>query len=263
LVIAVFYSGDIATDYLLFAAALLGVLYFLSFRGYFSRFVLVAVGVMVWFLFLKSGIHPTVAGILLAFAVPIRQRIDTPMFVDNLMEIVSNIKAATKLKDPILSSEQIYQIDDLQAWTRKYQSPLQHFEHALHGWVAYFIIPIFALANAGVQITSDVPLDITLIRNMIICLVAGNSIGITSLVFIFSKLKLVEIPSDIAFRQVVGVAFLAGVGFTMAIFIAGLAFAGTPELIDSAKVGILIGSIISAIIGYVILWFSSDGKVSR
>ncbi|MFT7001548.1 MAG: NhaA family Na+:H+ antiporter, partial [Spirosomataceae bacterium] len=117
LVIAVFYSGDIATNYLLFAAALLGILYFLSFRGYFSRFVLVAVGVVVWFLFLKSGIHPTVAGILLAFAVPIRQRIKTPTFVDNLVEIADNIKQATKLEDPILSSEQIYQIDDLQAWT--------------------------------------------------------------------------------------------------------------------------------------------------
>jgi NhaA family Na+:H+ antiporter len=93
--------------------------------------------------------------------------------------------------------------------------------------------------------------------------VAGNSIGVTSLVFIFSKLKLIEIPSDIAFRQIVGVAFLAGVGFTMAIFIAGLAFANTPGLIDSAKIGILIGSIISAIIGYVILRFSSDGKVSQ
>jgi NhaA family Na+:H+ antiporter len=263
LVIAVFYSGDIATGYLLFAAALLGILYFLSFRGYFSRFVLVAIGVVVWFLFLKSGIHPTVAGILLAFAVPIRQRIDTPMFVDNLMEIVNNIKAATKLKDPILSSEQIYQIDDLQAWTSKYQSPLQHLEHALHGWVAYFIIPIFALANAGVQITSNVPLDMALIQNMAICLVAGNSIGVTALVLLFSKLKLIEIPSDITFRQIVGVAFLAGVGFTMAIFIAGLAFADAPELIDSAKIGILIGFVISAVIGYVILQFSSDAQVSQ
>jgi NhaA family Na+:H+ antiporter len=214
-------------------------------------------------LFLKSGIHPTVAGILLAFAVPIRQRIDTPMFVDNLMEIVNNIKAAAKLKDPILSSEQIYQIDDLQAWTSKYQSPLQHLEHALHSWVAYFIIPVFALANAGVQITSDVPLDMALIRNMIICLVAGNSIGVTALVLIFSKLKLIEIPSDITFRQIIGVAFLAGVGFTMAIFIAGLAFADTPELIDSAKIGILIGSIISAIIGYTILRFDRGGKVNQ
>jgi NhaA family Na+:H+ antiporter len=129
--------------------------------------------------------------------------------------------------------------------------------------VAYFIIPIFALANAGVQITSNVPLDMALIQNMAICLVAGNSIGVTALVLLFSKLKLIEIPSDITFRQIVGVAFLAGVGFTMAIFIAGLAFADAPELIDSAKIGILIGSVISAVIGYVILQFSSDAQVSQ
>jgi NhaA family Na+:H+ antiporter len=93
--------------------------------------------------------------------------------------------------------------------------------------------------------------------------VAGNSIGVTALVLLFSKLKLIEIPSDITFRQIVGVAFLAGVGFTMAIFIAGLAFADAPELIDSAKIGILIGSVISAVIGYVILQFSSDAQVSQ
>lgn len=262
LVIAVFYSGNIATNYLLIAAGLLGVLYFLSYRGYFSRFILVAIGVVVWFLFLKSGVHPTVAGILLAFAVPIRQRIETPLFLDNLVEIANNIKGATRLKDPILSNEQIYQIDDLQSWMRKYQSPLQHLEHALHGWVAYFIIPIFALANAGVQISSEVPLDTALILNLAICLVAGNSIGVTSLVYIFSKLKFIEVPTDIRFRQIIGVAFLAGVGFTMSIFIAGLAYANTPELVDSAKVGILVGSIISAIIGYCILRFGGGNAAT-
>lgn len=262
LVIAVFYSGEIATGYLFAAAALLAVLYFLSYRGYFSRFILVAAGIVIWFLFLKSGIHPTVAGILLAFSVPIRQQVLTPAFLSNLAEITNNIKVAARLKEPILSSEQIYQIDDLESWTRKYQSPLQHFERTLHGWVAYFIIPVFALANAGVQISSDVPLDIPLILTMIICLVAGNSIGVTTLVLIFSKLKLIEVPSDITFRQIVGVAFLAGVGFTMAIFIAGLAFTKTPELIDSAKIGILIGSIVSAIIGYFILRLNSTKPVS-
>ncbi|SOE21647.1 sodium/proton antiporter, NhaA family [Spirosomataceae bacterium TFI 002] len=258
LVIAVFYSGDIAMNYLLLGVGLLALLYFMSYQGYYSRFVLVSLGALIWTFFLKSGIHPTVAGILLAFAVPIRQKIDTPKFLETLNEITDKIKAATRLKDPILSNSQIYQVDDLQEWVSKYQSPLQHLEHALHGWVAYLIIPIFALANAGVQIFSDVPLDMDLIGIMIICLIAGNSIGVTSLVLLFNKFKLIEIPSDISFKQIVGVAFLAGVGFTMAIFIASLAFEDSPELIDSAKVGILIGSLLSAAVGYTILRFGSE-----
>ncbi|MCR9064008.1 MAG: Na+/H+ antiporter NhaA [Cytophagales bacterium] len=256
LVIALFYSGDIATNYLLIGLGLLATLYLVSFRGFYSRFLLFSIGAVIWFCFLKSGIHPTVAGILLAFAVPIRQRIKTPEFLENLYEITDKFRQAKRLEEPILSNDQIYQVDDLQDWINRYQSPLQQLEHSLHGWVAYLIIPLFALANAGVSIVSETPLDTDLITTMIICLIAGNSLGVTSMVLIFSKLKLVEIPKDINLRHIIGVAFLAGVGFTMAIFIASLAFSGTPELIDSAKVGILLGSIISAFIGYMILRFT-------
>lgn len=260
LVIAVFYSGSLNLMMLLSAVFLLAVLYYLSFKGFYSKFLLVSFGIIVWVLFLKSGIHPTVAGILLAFSVPIRQKIDTSTFIDNLVSITERIKQSAVLDKPILSKEQIEEIDDLEDWTNKYQSPLQHLEHKLHGWVAYFIIPIFALANAGVLISSDVKLDTALIQNIVICLVLGNSIGISSIVFIAKKLKLVEIPEDINNQQIIGVSFLAGIGFTMAIFIASLAFENSPMYIDSAKVGILIGSLISAVIGYLILRFNKKKK---
>lgn len=253
LVIAIFYSGTINTILVLIALALLAVLYFLSYKGYYSKFILVFVGIIVWFLFLKSGIHPTVAGILLAFSVPIRQKIDTLTFLYQLENVFNNIKAATISKKPILSNEQIEHIDDLEDWTTKFQSPLQHLEHSLHGWVAYFIIPVFALANAGVLLNNGVEMDVALVINIIVCLVLGKGIGIASVVLLVKKMKLIEVPSDISFRQILGVSFLAGIGFTMAIFIASLAFASTPEYIDSAKIGILIGSFISAVIGYVIL----------
>lgn len=256
LVIAIFYSGSLNIMMLLSALLLLAVLYYFSFKGFYSKFLLVSFGIIIWVLFLKSGIHPTVAGILLAFSVPIRQKIDTSTFIDNLVSITDNIKQSAVLDKPILSKEQIEEIDDLEDWTNKYQSPLQHLEHKLHGWVAYFIIPIFALANAGVLISSDVKLDTALIQNIVICLVLGNSIGISSIVFIARKLKLVEIPEDINNQQIIGVSFLAGIGFTMAIFIASLAFENSPMYIDSAKIGILIGSLISAIIGYLILRFN-------
>ncbi|MFB0937453.1 MAG: Na+/H+ antiporter NhaA [Urechidicola sp.] len=253
LVIAIFYSGAIKINLLIIALLLLSVLYFFSYKGFYSKFILVVFGVVIWTLFLKSGIHPTLAGILLAFSVPIRQKIQTREFIDNLVKITDNIKNTSETDETILSKEQIKQIDNLEDWTTKYQSPLQHLEHNLHDWVAYFIIPIFALANAGVVLNSDMNLDIPLVRNIIICLVIGNSIGITSIILIAKKLKFIEIPRDINLQHIIGVSFLAGIGFTMAIFIASLAFVGDQVFIDSSKIGILIGSLIAALLGYTIL----------
>ena len=257
LVIALFYSGTINITLLLIALGLLAVLYLFSFKGFYSKYIFLFFGTIIWFLFLKSGIHPTVAGILMAFSVPIRQKIDTSTFLDQLESVYSDIKNASILKKPILSNEQIEHMDDLEDWASQFQSPLQHLEHNLHGWVAYFIIPIFALANAGVLIDSSAYLDTALVTNIVICLVLGKGVGITSLVLLAKKLKWIEVPSDISVKQIIGVSFLAGIGFTMAIFIASLAFASTPEYIDSAKIGILIGSFIAAIIGFIILRMDS------
>jgi len=163
LVIAIFYSGNINITLLIVALMLLAILYIMAFRGYYSKYLILTFGIIIWILFLKSGIHPTLAGILLAFSVPVRQKINTPEFVNNLVNITENIKKATITEKPILSKEQITEIDSLENWTDSYQSPLQHLEHKLHDWVAYFIIPIFALANAGVLLNSDIDLDISLI----------------------------------------------------------------------------------------------------
>ncbi len=255
LVIAIFYSSDINITFIGIALLLLAILYFLTWRGYYQKYILLLVGIVVWTLFLKAGIHPTLAGILLALAVPVRQKVFTPTFTTNLENILANIKKAKVSSKPILSKEQMVEIDELEHWTTSYQSPLQHLEHRLHNWVAYFIIPVFALANAGVVYNSDVNFDTALIRNIALCLVLGNSIGISTIVLLVKKLKIIEIPTDITNRHIVGVAFLAGVGFTMAIFIASLAFQGRAVFVDSAKIGILLGSFVSAIIGYLILWW--------
>ena len=260
LVIAIFYSGSINTSLLFIALILLGILYALSFKGYYSKFLNIAFGIIIWILFLKSGIHPTLAGILLAFSVPVRQKIHTSEFIDNLVNITNNIKQASVSPKPILSKEQIEQIDNLENWTSKFQSPLQHLEHKLHDWVAYFIIPVFALANAGVLINSDIDLDTALVRQIIICIVLGNSIGISSIILLAKSVKLIEIPKEISNKQIIGVSFLAGIGFTMAIFIGSLAFENSPIYIDSAKIGILIGSLISAIIGFTVLRWKTNKK---
>ena len=263
LVIAIFYSGDININSLVIALALLSFLYYLSYRGYYSKFLMFFLGIVVWSLFLQAGIHPTVAGIMLAFSVPIRQKIDTSTFTTHLEIIYNDIKNSSRLQKPILSDEQVHLVHDLQNWTRKFRSPLQNLEHNLHGWVAYFILPIFALANAGVYFDSSVSLEWALVINIIVSLILGKGIGISLIVLIAKKLKIIEVPSSINFVQIIGVAFLAGIGFTMAIFIASLAFTTHPEYVDSAKIGILIGSFISAIIGYLILFFDSKKRVKE
>lgn len=253
LVIAIFYSSNINIELITYAFVILAFLYYLSYKGYYSRFLILLSGIVVWLLFLKSGVHPTLAGILLAFSVPVRQKINTPEFIENLFKITNKIKSSKVSKKPVLCNDQIEQIDNLEDWIGKYQSPLQHLEHKLHSWVAYFIIPVFALANAGVVLSSNIELNQALMRNIIISLVIGNSLGISAIILGANRLKLIEIPSEISKLQIIGVSFLAGIGFTMAIFIGSLAFENALEFVDSAKIGILIGSLISAITGYILL----------
>lgn len=264
LVIAIFYSSSVNLVLLGSALAILGIVYFLSYKGRYSPYFTLLFGFVVWLLFLKAGLHPTLAGILMAFAVPVRQKISTFEFTNQLENIVDDIKKSTILQKPVLSAEQLELIDDLEDWSDKYRSPLQHLEENLHNWVAYLVIPIFALANAGVAINSEGGLETALVVNIGICLVFGKSIGISAIIFLARKFRIIEVPADISNKQIIGVSFLAGIGFTMAIFIASLAFSASPEYIDSAKIGILIGSLISAIVGYAILRFNSvKGKFNH
>lgn len=255
MVIALFYSGGIKWTLLFIAIVLLGFLAVLAWRNIHSKYLILFVGIIVWVLFLKSGIHPTIAGVLLAFTVPIRQKINIKTYTSRLCDIVDDIKAADS-STPLLSGEQIEHIDNLEDWTDQVQSPLQQLEHRLHNWVAYFIMPLFALSNAGVSFTSGMNVDTALMFIIAAALVAGNFIGVSLMVFAGIKLKITQLPEDSSFKQIIGIAFLAGVGFTMSIFIANLAFADHPELMDSAKLGILLGSFISGLTGYFVLRFT-------
>ncbi len=256
LVIAIFYSNSLEVDLLLYGLLVIGAISFFSLKVYYSKYINIFVGIIAWLLFLKAGVHPTLAGILMAFAVPMHRKIRGSGFIEQLKELSEKISLNAKPAAVLLTPKQIENIDQLEDLTEKYQSPLQHTENRLHDWVAYFIIPIFALANAGVALSSDVPLEWTLVMNLAICLVLGNSIGITTIVLTAMKLKWVTAPASIRRIHIIGASFIAGVGFTMSIFIATLAFIETPQYVDSAKVGILIGSLISGIIGASILYIA-------
>ena len=257
LVIAFFYSSSIKWTMILVALGLLALLFFLSYWRLYSRFVTLGVGILIWYLFLKAGIHPTIAGVLVAFTVPIRQRIDLKTYIDKLCDIVANVQKAGDQKAPLLAREQIEEIDNLEDWTEKVQSPLQHLEHKLHNWVAYLIMPLFALSNAGVTIGGGSGPDTALAGIIVIALVLGKLSGITFLSWIAVKLRLADLPAGVNFRQITGIGLLAGVGFTMSIFVANLAFPEHPQLLDSAKLGILLGSTLAGAGGYILLRLTS------
>lgn len=253
IIIALFYSSGIEYSLLLYASALLGFLSYLSYKHIYSKYLYFIIAAITWFLFLKAGIHPTIAGVLVAFTIPIRKKVDTGVFVKKLKMIVTNIENTSSKDREILSDEQIQHIDNLESWTESVQSPLQHLEHKLHNWVSYLIMPIFALANAGVNFTDSTDINMELAGVIALSLIFGNTIGIGLLTFIGLKMKVIKLPDGIRFKHIMGVAVLAGVGFTMSIFVANLAFFGNEALLDSAKIGILLGSLIAGVLGYVIL----------
>jgi NhaA family Na+:H+ antiporter len=257
MVIALFYSESINWLLIAIAIVLLAILFFLSYKQIHAKPLLLFFGIIIWVLFLKAGIHPTIAGVLLAFTVPIRQRVNVKTYVDKLCNIVDDIKESGTSDSPLLTKDQIEGIDDLEDWTEKVQSPLQLLEHRLHNWVAYLIMPLFALSNAGVSFKADGNLDTTLGGIIVVCLVVGKLIGVTLLSWIAVKLRFAELPEGVNFKQVIGISLLAGVGFTMSIFVANLAFYGNDYLLDSAKAGILIGSLIAGVSGYLVLRLSS------
>jgi len=256
MVIALFYSGSIKWSLIGISMLLLGVLFYLSYRKYFSHGVFLTIGIIIWYLFLKAGIHPTIAGVLMALTIPIRREIGEETYVKNLCDIVDDIKTSADPSSPLLTDKQIEGIDELEEWTEKVQSPLQHLEHKLHDWVAYLIMPLFALSNAGVTFQGGGSLDSSLGGIIAICLIFGKLIGVTFFAWLAVKLGFAQLPEEVNFKQVIGVSLLAGVGFTMSIFVANLAFFGNEYLLDSAKAGILLGSSIAGISGYLVLRFS-------
>jgi NhaA family Na+:H+ antiporter len=253
LVIALFYSSSIQWDLIGIAFLLLLFLFAISYWKIYSKYITVIFGIIIWVLFLKAGIHPTIAGVLLAFTVPIHQRMSMSENIGQLQSILKNIQNAKYVDEPVLTNEQIHEIDNLEDWTCKVQSPLQHLEHKLHNWVAYFIMPLFAFANAGVTIQLDMDLNTPLILTIIVALFIGKSVGVTLFTWLGIRLKIIDKPGDISYQQIIGIGALAGVGFTMSIFIANLAFNDDPVLLGSAKIGIILASIIAGTVGYLIL----------
>ncbi len=253
LVIAIFYSVDINWMYIVYGMVLIGVLGLLYYYRKYTLEIGLILAAVIWFLFLKSGIHPTIAGVLLAFTIPIKRRLNVKVFSEKLFSISKNITEKTDDDNHLLTKNEVKCIDSLSDLTNEVRSPLQHLEHKLHHWIAYFILPVFAFANAGVVFNSNYNFDYALMTSITISLFVGKFLGVAMFSYLGIKFKLTELPRGVNFKQILGISIIAGVGFTMSIFIDNLAFNGDPVSMNSAKIGIIIGSVLSGVIGYIVL----------
>lgn len=253
IVIAIFYSANIQWDLIAYALLIVSTLGFLSYKHIYSKYLYFVLGFVVWLLFLKSGIHPTIAGVLMAFTIPMYREINLSDYVQELSAQLKIFKGFKSKNPQLLNKKQLEIVDEIDTITVQVQSPLQHLEHSLHGWVSYVIMPIFALANAGVALSFSGLEDTGHISlNIAMALVFGNTFGIMLLSFLAIKFKLADLPEGVEFKHLLGVSILGGLGFTMSLFITNLAY-NDESFISAAKMGIILGSLIAGFLGYMVL----------
>ncbi|MDE6010886.1 MAG: Na+/H+ antiporter NhaA [Muribaculaceae bacterium] len=259
LVIAVFYTSEINFGMLIAAAC---ILCFLALGGALmkiqSKMFYVFFGVAVWFLFLNAGIHPTIAGVLVAFCVPAVPVNPPVKFIDTIRENINHFAAGEDIdlqSRSILGHQQMDWLKRIESASDKVISPLQDLEDTLHPLVNFIILPLFAFANAGIWFNGMTLADAYAgVSLSIICgLVLGKFLGIFSFSWFFIKTKIVPMPEGGNWPRMAAVSMLGGIGFTVSIFIATLSFPEGSKLLNDSKLGILLGSIIAGIFGYILL----------
>ncbi|MBL7004938.1 MAG: Na+/H+ antiporter NhaA, partial [Gammaproteobacteria bacterium] len=262
IVIALFYTETINTPALLIAVFAMGILVTLNLGGIRHSLPYLLLGIILWVAMLKSGVHATLAGVFLAFTIPMRPKFDAQRFISQINKRLKQIKTSYKNNDNIINNSVLRtQVRALGDGVQLVQAPAQILEQKLHLPSAYFIIPIFALANAGIHINFSAFLTTVLhpiSLGIAAGLVLGKLIGIAGFTWVAVQLKWITLPSNINFKHIIGVGFMGGIGFTMSIFIAELGFAHSPEDLLLAKTGVLIASLIAGISGFVWLYIYSE-----
>lgn len=251
IVIALFYTGVIAWGSLGIAGLIMCMLIALNALAVRSLTPYLLLGVGLWFFIHESGVHATIAGVLLALVIPTRTRINALEFSARARGLLDHFERTETGDLLVLTSKgQQEAIVGLERASEEVTAPLLRLEHALHGFSAFVIMPLFALSNAGVSLGGSPGGGVTLA--VILGLAIGKPLGITGAAFAAVRWRLASLPEGVTWTALHGCAWLGGVGFTMSLFIASLAFDGT-TLLDRAKIGILTGSIVSAITGALIL----------
>jgi Na+:H+ antiporter, NhaA family len=256
-VIAIFYTTQI--HYVSLVLGIAGVLLSLvaNWMGVRTPAVYAAIGVVVWWAVLNSGVHATIAGILLAFTIPARTFIKKSEFMEQSRWLLGRLEEA-----PPNSFEEHSIIHTLEQKLEQVESPLHRIEHGLQPWISFLVMPLFALANAGVDVTHNIGGAIRhpVSYGILFGLFAGKPAGIWLFSFLAAKTRLATPPANISWRQILGAAWLCGIGFTMSLFVAGLAFDDT--LLNVSKIAILVASVASGICGSLILADRSGNKTA-
>jgi NhaA family Na+:H+ antiporter len=255
IVIAMFYTAAISWTSLVVAALVLGLLVLLNRLGVRSTLPYALLGIVVWLAMLHSGIHATIAGVLVAMTIPARTRIDGDEFVTRghlLLGEFDRVRASLTEKER--SDDQDAVVHALEISCDQVQTPLGRMEHGLTMWISFFILPLFAFANAGVALSGDAGAMLAnrVTLGIAVALPFGKALGISLFCWLAVRLKLGALPEGARWRQLRGAAWLGGIGFTMSLFIAGLAFTDGAQL-GQAKIGILSGSLLAGVIGWRLL----------
>lgn len=270
LAIALFYTDQLAMRPLFFGGFLVLVSFGLSRLGVRYTFPYVVLGCVVWLAFLKSGVHATIAGVLLAFSIPPDARYETPHFSGRLSTLLYRFTEAEDYRNALLvNARQQSLIRSIIRECHHVEAPLQRIEHALHPFCVFFVMPVFAFANSGVtldfgSLSQDIVSPVAV--GVILGLIAGKQAGIMLCSWLAVKLKLADLPQDVRWAHVYGLSWLAGIGFTMALFINELAFPqGGPgyaasgvaqesaHYVAQAKLGIFLASVITGVGGVLLL----------
>ncbi len=248
LVIAFFYGGGIELTGLLVVAAVALAVYAVGRLGVENALVYAAGGVGLWLAFHHAGVHGTLAGVLLGLLVPAVTR--RPVR-EVLGELRAHSARTLEVSDSLDTGDLLYVRDEL----REAVPPLQRFEHVLHPWVAFLVMPLFGLANSGVSLAGMPASALTgpVFLGVAVGLFVGKQLGIFAFTFGAVRLGAAEVPGGAAWGKVYGVAMVAGIGFTVALFIANLAFGAEPELLNEARLGVLLGSLVSGLTGTLLL----------
>ncbi len=256
MVIALFYTEELNVTALWWGVAVTALLVFFNRVGIRRPLPYFIAGGLLWLALLKSGVHATLAGVITALAIPAFPKYDPLRFIDLVRGLMDRFEASHKPGQGILKNNDQYSIlQTLENGVHLVETPLQRLEHALHGPVAYLVVPLFAFANAGIPLdptTLAQTLSHPLTLSVATALVVGKLVGIAGFSWVALKLGVGQMPTGAHPRQLVGVGLLGGIGFTMSIFIAELAYTDTPEALVLAKTGIIFASLFAGVGG--LLW---------
>lgn len=266
IVIALFYSSHLTVEYLIAAMIIVALLYIGGRQGIHNKFFFISFGIIVWCLFINAGIHPTIAGVIVAFTVPARPKLHIYKYVNSIRESLKRLPENSN--EIILSNSELSILKSIESASDKVVSPLQAMDDDLRTLVNYVVMPLFAFANASISFEGFTLASLEGVSvTIFVSLVLGKLIGIFSFTYLFIKCGWLTMPDKMDMHSLFGVSLLGGIGFTVSLFIATLSYAGMGTegamLLNQAKIGIIGGSLFAGLCGYFYLKYALNKKTQK